>query len=153
MNWDEYKKEFEPDGSLRDLLISNTDVSNWQRLIDFLQRDKYHITYKENNRTVLMPRDIRDIFQKRNEMPILMSVEVNGIIINSHFFTAQEIEFDIDPQEINNEEKLDQLFEFMREIGWLLQKEVALTPESYEAETIFRYVPETDKIEYNPPRQ
>jgi hypothetical protein len=82
-----------------------------------------------------------------------MSIEVDGILINCHFFTEQEIEFDIDPREITSEEKLSKVFEFMQRIGRLLQKEVIMTPENCQREIVFRYVPETNKIEYIPARK
>jgi hypothetical protein len=37
MDWNKYKKEFEWDGSWRDLYILNTDISHWQPLIDLLR--------------------------------------------------------------------------------------------------------------------
>ena len=150
MNWNKYKKEFEWDGSLRDLYILNTDISHWQRLIDSLQGGTYKITFKVDDETVAMPEDVTEIFRKRDEVTVLMSLALGGIIINSHFFTDQQIEFDIDPREINSEEKLNQLFGFMRGIGQLLQKEVLLTSENAQEIIIFRYMPDTERVEHNP---
>jgi len=150
MNWNQYKKEFEWDGSYRDLYILDTDLSHWQRVINFLRGSEYRITFKVDNEVAALPEDVAEIFRKRNETSILLTIEVDGIFINCHFFTEDEIEFDIDPREIKNEEKLNQLFEFMKKTGGLLEKEVRLTPENYQEGIIFKYVAETNRIEYIP---
>lgn len=148
MNWNEYKKEFEWDGSWRDLYILHTDNTHWQSLIDLLQTTAYKTIFKVDNEIVTLPKNVAEIFQKSSEMSVLMSVELNGIILNCHFFTDEEIEFDIDPREIDSEEKLHQLFKFMRRLGQMFQKEVILTPENAQELIIFRYEPETDKIQH-----
>jgi hypothetical protein len=93
---------------------------------------------------------VADIFQRRNERSVFMTIDIEGIFLNCHFFTEEEIEFDLDPGEVNGEEKLEQLFKFMQLIGALLQKEVILTPENMQEIAIFSYKPGTGKIEFMP---
>lgn len=149
MTWTEYKKEFEWDGSWRDIYILKTGIGDWQQLIGFLRKDLYSITFKIGENVAPLPADAAEIFHKRNQSGVLMSVQVDGITLNCHFFTEEEIEFDIDPREVNSEERLKELFGFMRRIGQLLQKEVILTPENGREAAIFRYMPETDKMKYS----
>ena len=151
MKWTKYKNEFEWDGSLLDLYTLDIHISHWQRLIELLQ-GTYSTIFTADGNVTSMPKDVADIFHLREEKNVLMAIELDGIQINCHFFTEDEIEFDIDPREISTEEKATRLFEFMQIIGKTLQKEVILTPENLQGEVIFKYVPETDDIVYFPPR-
>jgi hypothetical protein len=148
MNWNEYKKEFQWDGSRRDLYVLHTDITHWQSLIDFLHTDAYKTVFKADNKIVAMPTDIAEIFKKRDEISMLMSIDLDGIVINCHFFTDEEIEFDIDPREINSEEKMRQVFEFMRRLGRMFQKNVILTPENAQELIIFKYELKTDMVRH-----
>jgi hypothetical protein len=150
MNWNQYQKEFEWDGSYCDLYILDTDLSHWQKVVDFLRVSEYRITFKVDNQLAALPEDVAEIFHKRNETGVLLTIEVDGLFINCHFFTEDEIEFDLDPREISSEEKLSHLFLFMKKTGGHLQKEVRLTPENHQEGVIFKYVAETNRIEYIP---
>ncbi len=61
--------------------------------------------------------------------------------INCHFFTTEEIEFDIDPREITGESDFQALTEFMRFVGLKLSRRVALTPEGGPDEMLLEYDP------------
>ncbi|MES9685390.1 hypothetical protein ABWK22_21315, partial [Gottfriedia acidiceleris] len=52
------------------------------------------------------------------------------IMFNCCFFSYTEIEFDIDPKEINSETDVKIVFEFMRKISMVLGKESIITAES-----------------------
>jgi hypothetical protein len=60
--------------------------------------------------------------------------------INCFFFWEGEIEFDLAPREVNSDERLNQLLDFMRRLGRLLHKDVALTEESWQELEYLRYV-------------
>ena len=71
-----------------------------------------------------------------------------GIAINLHFFTVDEIEFDLDPSDIDSESRLNDLFGFMATLADELTKEVVLTPENEQERPIFRCVPGSSSIQY-----
>jgi hypothetical protein len=45
MEWERHTSLFASDGSLRDLYVRGTDVSDWQRLLDFLRAGAYTLRY------------------------------------------------------------------------------------------------------------
>jgi hypothetical protein len=47
--------------------------------------------------------DIAYLFKEKEQKCIQMSINTTGIKINCHFFSQDEIEFDIDPKQIKNE--------------------------------------------------
>jgi hypothetical protein len=65
--------------------------------------------------------------------------------LNCHFFTMEEIEFDLDPKDFQNEEQVSRLLDFIRTVGQALHKEVALTAENDAQHPLFRYDPATNE--------
>lgn len=88
---------------------------------------------------------------KLGEACLLLEVKADAITFNCHFFTLEEVEFDIDPREVLGEAGANTVFSFMRRLGEHLNKEVVLTPENAPELPIFRFCPETAQVEYLPP--
>lgn len=153
MNWHDVEAEFEWDGSLLDLYVPEADIGTWQRALDILRASPYPLSYTVDNGEVALPAEVKAIFSKRLEANTMLSIDVQGIRINCHFFDEGEIEFDIDPREINNETQFGHLCAFIQLIGQGLGKNVALTPENsgYEAqEVVIRYLTIGDEFEHVP---
>ncbi len=75
---------------------------------------------------------------------------MNGVILNCHFFCVEEIEFDIDPGEVDEKRKAESLLEFMAQVGQILEKNVILTDENTQESVLFRHDSDAHKIKYNP---
>lgn len=150
MSWADYKAEFEWDKSWRDLCIPETTVEDWQRLLDYLSTSQYDLDYSVEYEETPLPSDVRNIFELKEEGSGFLCVDVNGIPLNCHFFDEAEIEFDLDPRDVDTESKLDELFEFMTELGRLLEKPVLLTPENTHSTHLFRFDPVSQMIEHRP---
>lgn len=138
------------DGSFRDLYILDVTISHWQRVVDWLHTKPYPIEFYLNDELAPLPRDISTVFEKRNEIGTLLNIDVEGVFINCHFFWPKEIEFDIDPRQVNSDQKERGITDFMRALGRLLNNEVILTPENWRETALLIYLPEQDKIVYNP---
>jgi hypothetical protein len=154
MNWQDYQTEFDFDGSWRDIYVFDTSIHNWQTVIDFLRSSSYEISYTFNSDELELPSRVEDIFESwnisRNISSVCLSVSVASVILNCHFFSQEQIEFDIDPREIKSELHAKAVFEFMRQVGQLLDKEVILTHENEEDNPIFKVVPKAEQIQYFP---
>jgi hypothetical protein len=150
MDWQQAKAEFECDGSLRDLYILNADVEVWQRVIDSLRSSEYPCRYQVDDNDRPLPGSVEDVFKKRQEAGFLLSVDVDGILLNCHFFTEEEVEFDLDPREIDSREKLQALFRFMRRIGQAAGRHVIMTPENRTDIVVFQCSPESGAIRHAP---
>ncbi|WKL48016.1 hypothetical protein Q1W71_24090 [Flavobacterium pectinovorum] len=134
-NWEEINWIFEPDGTLRDIYVENVTIEEWMILIDFLNFN-HVIRYGptgENQLTNII--DLEYSIQYLNDKTGLMeskcaSIIIDSIIINLHFFTIDQIEFDIDPREINSFEDYKKVANFMNQISEKLEKPVILTGEN-----------------------
>lgn len=134
-NWEEIKWIFEPDGTLRDIYVENVNIEDWKILIDYLNAS-HILKYGPSNENKIVNKADKDYLIKlltdeTGEMELkTVSVIIENIIINTHFFTIDEIEFDIEPREINSETDYEKLLSFMNEISKLLNKPLILTGEN-----------------------
>src|SRR5262245_25635206 len=94
-----------------------------------------------------MPERASTIFECENRGKLL-SVNVGNLLVNCHFFTVDEIELDISPREVKGERELEDLFDFLRRLCRILNKQTVLTPESGPEFWIFRFNPGINDPEY-----
>jgi hypothetical protein len=146
---DVLKDVFYQDGSLRDIYVRGTSADDWQKLITFLKFGKYKITYELDSVESPLPTDFSDIQKYMGEEAQLLSIYIEDVRLNCHFFWAEEIELDLLPNEVDTEEKAETILRFMMEVGRLLGKEVILTPENGQEYVMVRYDPKANLMEYN----
>jgi hypothetical protein len=140
MIWEEYKTEFEPNGSLRYIHIKDVDLNSWQSFIDFLRRTDAALDYSVEGEAANLPTSIAKVVLDQDH-PHLLSIHLDGVTVNCHFLIPEEIGLDIDPREIDNEAKAKVVFRFMSTVGRTLNKQVVLTQEITEEQPIFKYEP------------
>jgi hypothetical protein len=56
-------------------------------------------------------------FERRQETSALLQVTAGNVHLNCHFFCAEEIEFDLDPPELEGEQGLQAVLAFIRGPG------------------------------------
>jgi len=147
MTWDTVRGEFAFDGSWRDIYAFRTDIADWQRMLDAIRSAGYKIVYFRNDQPTEMPAEACQAFPLPGECDRRLSVWFANVLANCHFFTAEEIEFDIDPREVKGPMELNALFGFMRCLAQAMDRDVVLTPENMPEIVIFRVRPK-GAIEY-----
>ncbi|MCK8143228.1 hypothetical protein MW871_15160 [Flavobacterium sp. I-SCBP12n] len=134
-NWEEIKWIFEPDGTLRDIYVQNVNIEDWKILIDYLN-ENHILKYGPYHEIKIVSRIEKDyliqlLTDVTGEMELkTVGIIIDDIIINTHFFTVNEIEFDIEPKEINSENNFEKVLSFMNEISRILNKQLILTGEN-----------------------
>lgn len=150
MDWPKYKDEFACDGSFRDVYVLNTNVAIWKQFLDFLKSSGIPHSFSGEDIAVYLD-DLAAYFKKRSEHgSLILSMDVNGVIINCHFFTETEIELDLDPKEVTGEDKANSLFQFMEIVSDTLSLPIRMTPENTEETPIFEYSPMDHTWNYIP---
>jgi hypothetical protein len=139
------------DGSLRDIYIRETTLDNWNQFLSVVRATKQYQYFVDGELTPL-PAVAVDIFSKRNYQKIL-SVWVGEVQLNCHFFAEGEIELDLDPQQVTNQESFDAIRQFMEQLAIAIQRSVLLTPENLSEHPIIQYEPESKSWQYFPPTQ
>ncbi len=122
-NWNDLKWIFEPDGSLIDIYVQEISLSDWGKLIDLLN-SKYLTQIDKEHAIAYLADD-------SGEMEgVSATLYLNKVQVNCHFFLPEQIEFDIDPKEINSIEDFQYVVAFMEDISVTLDNQVTLTGES-----------------------
>jgi hypothetical protein len=142
---------FHCDGSLRDLYVPDASMDLWHQLFTFLQRRSYRLSLYVDGTISELPGDVREVFALRDKATPLLSVEVEGVTLNCHFFVEKEIELDFDPRQIAGVSQANAILKFMLDLGRFLDKEVRMTEENAPDCVIFRFNVATQEIEYVSP--
>lgn len=140
-----YQDIFYIDGSLRDIYVLGTSEQDWQILLDFLRTSSYPLEFLVGGEHQPLPEQVGDIFVMEIEVGVSLNIDEEHLALHCHFFTREEIEFDLDPKDFQNEQQVSRLLDFIRAIGQLLNKAVVLTPEGNELFPLFRFDPETNE--------
>lgn len=134
-NWKDIKWIFEPDGALRDIYVQDVTITDWEKLIDLLNNE-YSYSYKFEDQ------EIRDKFCKNDIVKIfdyptcelqsnaLLIINVCGIDTYCHFFLINQLEFTIDPRDIESLSDYGKVEKFMLSLSEKLEKQVTLTFEN-----------------------
>ncbi len=134
-NWDDIKWIFDVDGTLRDIYVQEVSISDWEKLIDLLN-EKYTIKYgtkdeEKNPNQIDKEYAIKFLTDETGEMEIRsISIDIGEIQINCHLFLPDQIEFDINPKQINSIEEFEKVKNFMEMVSQTLDNQVTLTSES-----------------------
>jgi hypothetical protein len=147
IDWKSQKKLFAWDGTWRDLYILNTEVHDWQRLLDHLHKNTDQLTFTIDGTPLALPSTMDAIFAVYEYASPLLCITLDHVQVNCHFFCAEQIEFDIDPRDITDADTFALVLNFMADVGKTLSKEVRLTPENMQEYVLLRYNPTTRQIE------
>lgn len=135
LDWERISWIFRGDGGFRDLYVQDVSISDWEILIDLLN-SKYTLKYglsggsntsTQIDKSYIIQYLIKGGGQSENQT---LTIILNDININCHFFFPDEIEFDIDPSEINSVEDYCKIEEFMISVSETLKNQVTLTFEN-----------------------
>jgi hypothetical protein len=146
MDWQRVARDFEADGSLRDIYVQGTGLNDWQNVVDALRESWPSPAYTLDGEPAALPRRVEAIFDAPREQAALLSLAVGDARVTCHFFVEDEIEFSVDPREIAGPAQVEALTEFMALLGRATGKTVMLTLENAPEAVIFRYSVEEDEV-------
>jgi hypothetical protein len=135
--WNDIKSEFEPDGSLRDILIQNIEPTLWDTFIAEVKRSKYKLEFSHGDIMQQLPNNLATIksMQEINSTTLHIWVGDN-IKVSCHFFIETEIELDVSPYDIQAECSYIHLIGFLEWLATMLKSEVKLTHEGMQEQVI-----------------
>lgn len=125
-------KVFLNDGSLRDIYVLDVDLDDWQKFYEWIYLSSWETKlYKDGLETVNEIKSVVKLFEDKEIHSILLSIDIDGAaLINCHFFSKDEMEFDVNPIEIKSLYEANAVFEFMRKLSSILGKEILLAEEN-----------------------
>src|SRR5581483_11032728 len=102
-------------------------------MLDYVRGAGLVAGFERGTRTAQLPQRISDIFAEKDDPDhesLLLRLNVGGLWVNCHFFQDDEIEFDLDPREVTDEQRYEALMGFMVDLGRATGRRVVMTPES-----------------------
>src|SRR5258708_5008408 len=115
--WKKCQRHFaENHGLLPDIYVHGTTIEHWQTLYEILGVN-YRLEYFVDNESEPLPGRVDEVFATREIANPELYFRVGGVLVACHFFTREEIEFDIDPAEVTSEVALNHLQNFVALVG------------------------------------
>ena len=151
IEWSTVAEDFEPDGSLRDIYVHDTTRDDWQRVLEHLKAHHSPLRFMIDSVDAPLPANVGDIFAIHKRASPSLGFSIEGVVVVCHFFTADEIEFDIVPQDVRGPAQLAALQSFMAELGRVTSRVVSLTPENAPHMPILEFDPLAEAFRYVPP--
>ena len=135
--WNDIKWIFEPDGSLIDIYVQDISIREWEKLIDHLNAN-FNLTYSDQDK--IDKKYILEYLQDTSgEMESKsLTIHLGQVKVNCYFFLSEQIEFDIDPKEVNSLSDFELIEKFMTSISETLQEQVTLTAENSPEFPLFK---------------
>lgn len=127
------------DGSLRDIYVQNTKAVHWDRFDQLLSQ--YKCTYTFDGLPLPFPGS-RSALANR-EGSHLLSILLDGPVINCHFFIPEQLELDISPKEVEESLGHERVLTFVENLAEALEFPADITPENCEQKPFITYFPET----------
>jgi hypothetical protein len=149
VKWDDVRKEFEPDGGLRDIYVMGATPQVWDQALEYLLQAG-NARYSIDDAQAPLPATASDALRVWPDRSPLLVVDREGIEYACHFFNPDRVELDFWPEDVQGPDAFAALLRFVAGLGRVTGHTVLLTYESSEAAEILRYLPETDATEAGP---
>lgn len=145
MIWEDYKRDFVDGAIQRNIFINHVAASDWQHLIEFLQKTQVKLTLYSDGRRIPLPADFQSILNQNNN-PYHLTLQLDDILLSCYFETPEQIQFEFETSSINNEFKANAILRLMSTMGRVLNKSVTMVKPDIEKK-LFEYKP-GDSFEY-----
>jgi len=140
IRWDTCKKDFQNDGSLRDIYITPATLADWRAIYPLLHANP-GVEYSVDGIVQSPPDSVEQIFAVRPAGSPTLRFHVGQTLVVFHFFWDEEIECDFYPKDISSQVDLEVLLAFIRRLGDATCKRVIITPESFREHPFITYDP------------
>lgn len=149
VTWDRCRMGFEWDGSLRDIYVLNASIEDWGTFVHALPSMSYRTEFLIDDEAAILPATTMALFERRADHTPLLRLYAGPVMLCCHFFSDQELEFDLDPREVHGISEFRKVLDFMRTLGEVLDKPVILTPENEREHPLITYDPRCDHFEWH----
>jgi hypothetical protein len=150
MDWSLIAPDFQHDGSLRDIYILDTSIDDWALVWQVLIAESGRLAFEVDGVAGTPPADVREAFGLRASHSVIASYRLGKQRLNCHFFVEDEVEFDLDPRDVDGPAEAERLAQFLVVLGRTTSKEVRLTAENGREAIIARYSPTSDSVIWSP---
>ena len=137
MKWELSKEYFSDYGALVDIYFEPMNHESWKRLFVWVSHNPVessvncYISSTDQNIDYI-PDNVDELINEKG-FYCFISLLFNGITLFLRFYDIDELECDVSPKEIDNEEKLDSLISMLNEIRNIVGVDkYIMCPENYK---------------------
>jgi hypothetical protein len=142
----EITEAFRSDGALRDFYIHHTNPADWNVVLRRVKGMLEDGCFTVDGESRELPATFDEVERIRAKAKPCLSIPVAGAYVCSHFFCAEEIEFDFRPEDYRTPETWSMLAVFLQNIVDAVAKPGVVTYENAGDDVIVRFEPKR-KIE------
>jgi len=147
VTWAECRDDFVPEGSLRDIYILDGSLAAWNALLNIARA--CDAGFFIDGEEAPLPEDAAHALTARKSASVLLSLDWQGLVLNAHFFTEEEVELDLDPKEVTDQRSLDNLCSFLAKLSEMTNQEVIVTHQA--SLRAFLRVSPSGEVVFEPP--
>lgn len=148
ISWETCSQDFWSDGSLRDIYVTPASLADWRAIYPLLQGYPA-VEFSVDGIFKPLPSSVDEVFALRPSGTPMLRFRVGRTLVVFHFFSMEAIECDVSPQEITSPVDLEALLAFVRQLGEVTQKRVAITPENLPERPFITYDPNSREFEHH----
>ncbi|WP_246124460.1 hypothetical protein [Nocardia bhagyanarayanae] len=149
LSWEDVAPHFDArdGGVLPDVHVPGTSVEDWQSLFDLVRERGWGCEYREGFARLPFP-SAAEVFSRsaEGECVEVYVRPVPDVLAIFRAYSAEEIDFDVDLRELQGQDRLDILCDFLSAVGRRLGKPVIMTAEGFREFPILEYDPAADRV-------
>jgi hypothetical protein len=146
--WDDVREWFDPeDGTLPDVCIEETSIADWQAVFDLVRDEGWAFEYSVGGDRVDLPALAEDMLDRPDDLCVELRVwPVADMLMIFRLYSVSSVDFDVDLRELQGQDRLDVLCDFLRTVGRRLGKAVVMTPEGSPNFPLIGYEVDADRV-------
>ena len=148
--WADLRQAFHVDGSLRDIVVVDTDLGDWERAYAYVRQLGAAADARLKSDPDPLPAYVREVFALHDEQSTRLEVHLGHVQLNCFFFGELEIEFDFSPKAIASETEARSIVSFMRGLGQATGRPVHLTEENVHEWRWLTFDPASNEWAFKP---
>jgi hypothetical protein len=150
VSWTDVAPDFVRDGSLRDLYVFETELRDWDVVLALIGARYQPLAFSVDGRAARLPAAAAEAFALRSEATPLLMFQIGGLNVACHFFTPDQIELNLLPEEVNGPERLESVVELLRGLARATRKVAVLTEEGSPGLVILHADPVSGLVVHHP---
>ncbi|MDO0909351.1 hypothetical protein QQM39_00240 [Streptomyces sp. DT2A-34] len=147
--WDDVKNFFDPDlmGALPDVCVPESSVTDWEAVFDLVRSSGWTWEYSEGGVTGSLPSAAEVLSRPADaDFADLRVWPVPDVLAIFYPMSADEIDFDVDFRELQGQDGVDILCDFLGAIGRRLGKPVVMTGGGDYGNPVLGFDPTADRV-------
>lgn len=145
--WDDVKAFLDPTlmGALPDVEVPDASAQDWQTVFDLVRSSGWTWDYKIEGVVTPLPSAV-EVLDHPASVPELRVYPAAGMLVIFRPWSADRIDFDVDLRELQGQDGVNLLCDFLRAIGRTLHKQVLMSPEGDNDNPVLGYDPAADRV-------